>query len=83
MNGLASVAACSGLFENSPAIVIGAMIIAMLLGPIAGIFRRALATLAAGFAMVYGTAFVLGLMHSDVPLTHEIYARGQSLISWI
>jgi uncharacterized membrane protein len=37
MNGLAAVVACYGLFENSPAVVIGAMIIAMLLGPIAGI----------------------------------------------
>jgi hypothetical protein len=37
MNGLAAVVACYGLFENSPAVVIGAMIIAMLLGPIAGV----------------------------------------------
>jgi uncharacterized membrane protein len=34
MNGLATVIACYGLFSNSPAVVIGAMIIAMLLGPI-------------------------------------------------
>jgi Mechanosensitive ion channel len=33
MNGLAAVVAGYGLFENSPAVVIGAMIIAMLLGP--------------------------------------------------
>jgi uncharacterized membrane protein len=37
MNGLATVVACYGLFANSPAVVIGAMIIAMLLGPIAGV----------------------------------------------
>jgi hypothetical protein len=59
MNALATVVACYGLFENSPAVVIGAMIIAMLLGPIAGVslglidgnnplFRKALATLAGG-----------------------------------
>ena len=31
MNGLATVVACYGLFANSPAVVTGAMIIAMLL----------------------------------------------------
>jgi uncharacterized hydrophobic protein (TIGR00271 family) len=86
MNVLATVIACYGLFENSSAVVIGAMIIAMLLGPISGIalglvegnnrlFRKALATLAGGVAVVYGTAFILGLVHSEFPLTSEIYAR--------
>ena len=37
MNALAAVVCCYGLFENSPAVVIGAMIIAMWLGPIAGV----------------------------------------------
>jgi uncharacterized hydrophobic protein (TIGR00271 family) len=86
MNVLATVLACYGLFENSPAVVIGAMIIAMLLGPISGIglglvdrndrlLRKALAALAGGVAVVYGTAFILGLVHSEFPLTNEIYAR--------
>jgi uncharacterized hydrophobic protein (TIGR00271 family) len=86
MNGLATVLACYGLFANSPAVVIGAMIIAMLLGPIAGVslglvdknnalVRKALPTLVGGFLVVYGTAFVLGLVHRDIPLTDEIYAR--------
>src|SRR5215831_17290306 len=86
MNVLATVIACYGLFLNSPAVVIGAMIIAMLLGPISGIalglvdrndalFRKALTTLAGGIAMVYGIAFILGLVHSEFPLTSEIYAR--------
>lgn len=35
MNVLAATIACYGLFANSPAVVIGAMIVAMLLGPIA------------------------------------------------
>lgn len=85
MNGLATVVACYGLFANSPAVVIGAMIIAMLLGPIAGVslglvdrnnalVRKALSTLG-GFLVVYGTAFILGLIHRDIPLTDEIYAR--------
>jgi uncharacterized membrane protein len=71
MNALATVVACYGLFENSPAVVIGAMIIAMLLGPIAGVamglveknnplFRKALGALAGGVGVVYLTAFILG-----------------------
>jgi len=86
MNGLAAVVACYGLFENSPAVVIGAMIIAMLLGPLAGVslalvdrdnplLGKALGTLAGGIAVVYGTAFLLGLVHHNVLLTDEIYSR--------
>jgi uncharacterized hydrophobic protein (TIGR00271 family) len=86
MNVLATVIACYGLFENSPAVVIGAMIIAMLLGPISGIalglvdrndrlLRKALTTLAGGVVLVYATAFVLGRVHSEFPLTEEIYGR--------
>jgi hypothetical protein len=76
MNGLATVIACYGLFSNSPAVVIGAMNIAMLLGPISGValglvdkdnalLRKALGTLAGGVAVVYGTAFMLGVIHSE------------------
>jgi uncharacterized hydrophobic protein (TIGR00271 family) len=86
MNGLATVVACYGLFSNSPAVVIGAMIIAMLLGPIAGVslglvdgdnalVSQALPTLLGGFMVVYGIAFLLGMIHHDLPLTDEIYAR--------
>jgi len=86
MNSFAAVVACYGLFENSPAVVIGGMIIAMLLGPIAGVslglvdknnalVLKALSTLLGGFLIVYGTAFVLGLIHRDVPLIDEIYSR--------
>src|SRR5260370_25664010 len=86
MNGLATVVACYGLFENSPAVVIGAIIIAILLGPIAGLslrlvdrnnalVRRALPTLLAAFLFAYGITFVLGLIHRDIPLTDELYSR--------
>jgi uncharacterized hydrophobic protein (TIGR00271 family) len=86
MNFLATVVACYGLFANSPAVVIGAMIIAMLLGPIGGVslglvdknnalVRKALPTLVGGFLVVYVTAFILGMIHHDIPLTDEIYAR--------
>ncbi len=37
MNVLAATIASYGLFANSPAVVIGAMIVAMLLGPIVGV----------------------------------------------
>ena len=86
MNVLATVIACYGLLENSPAVVIGAMLIAMLLGPISGIalglvdrdnslVRKAFLSLACGIGVVYGTAFVFGLAHGMFPLTSEIYAR--------
>jgi uncharacterized hydrophobic protein (TIGR00271 family) len=86
MNILAATVACYGLFANSTAGVIGAMIIAMLLGPIAaaalalveGDYRDLLAslgTLLAGVLCVVGTALVLGLIHRDIPITAEIMAR--------
>jgi uncharacterized membrane protein len=37
MNAAATLIAGFGLFENSPAVIIGAMLIAMLFGPIVGI----------------------------------------------
>jgi uncharacterized hydrophobic protein (TIGR00271 family) len=86
MNGLATVIACYGLFSNSPAVVIGAMIIAMLLGPISGValglvdkdnalLQKALLTLVGGIAVVFATALVLGMVHQQIPLTREIYDR--------
>ena len=86
MNGLSAVVACYGLFENSPAVVIGAMVIAMLLGPISGValglvdnnnnlLQKAFWTLAAGVGVVYGVAFILGVIHHELPLTDEIYSR--------
>jgi uncharacterized membrane protein len=69
------------------------MIIAMLLGPISGValglvdndnalLRKAVGTLGGGVAVVFGTAFVLGTVHSEIPLTAEIYAR-TAPTSWI
>src|SRR3954451_17913904 len=74
MHGLATVIACYGLFSNSPAVVIGAMIIAMLLGPISGValglvdqdnalLQKAVGTLVGGVVVVYVTAFILGMVH--------------------
>jgi uncharacterized hydrophobic protein (TIGR00271 family) len=86
MNGFATIVACYGLFENSPAVVIGAMVIAMLLGPISGValglvdknnhlLSKAFWTLAGGSAVIYATAFTLGVIHHNIALTGEIYAR--------
>lgn len=86
MNSLATVVACYGLFANSTAVVIGAMIIAMLLGPITGIalalvegdaalLRRAILAEVVGAATVFAIAFLLGKMHADFPFTEELRAR--------
>lgn len=86
MNALAATIASYGLFANSPAVVIGAMIVAMLLGPIVGIslalvdndtkiFLNSLFTLLAGTAAVIVTAFIIGILHRGIPITNEIMAR--------
>ena len=86
MNTLAAVIACYGLFANSPAVVIGAMLIAMLLGPITGIalalvdsdmagLWKALTTLLGGMLCVMVAATILGLMHRDIPITNEMLSR--------
>lgn len=86
MNVLAATIACYGLFANSPAVIIGAMLVAMLLGPITGIslslvdsdiglLLRSLLTLVTGTIVVMTTAFIIGLLHRDIPITTEILAR--------
>lgn len=86
MNVLATIVACYGLLANSPAVVIGAMIIAMLLGPITGValglvegdnslLRKAALALGGGILLVMATAFIIGLIHLEMPITNEIMAR--------
>jgi uncharacterized hydrophobic protein (TIGR00271 family) len=86
MNALSTVIACYGLFANSPAVVIGAMVVAMLLRPISGIalglndsdrplLRTALISLGGGIAWILAIAVVVGVIHRDVPLTGEILSR--------
>ena len=92
MNALATVVACYGLLQNSTAVVIGAMIIAMLLGPISGmalalisgdngLLRKALLAEVGGVLVVLGVAFCIGKVHQEMPLTNEILAR-TSPTSW-
>lgn len=91
MNALAAVIAGYGLLSNSAAVVIGAMLVAMMLGPISGIalalidsrwllFKTALSTLLLGIAMIYSIGIILGLVNYDLPMTNEILARTQPTI---
>jgi uncharacterized hydrophobic protein (TIGR00271 family) len=86
MNMLATVIACYGLLADSAAGIIGAMVIAMLLGPIAGaglamvdgdlaLLKRSLLAETAGVAVVMATAFVIGSFHRDIPAGTEMLAR--------
>jgi uncharacterized hydrophobic protein (TIGR00271 family) len=86
MNALAATIASYGLFANSPAVVIGAMLVAMLMGPIVGvslalvdsdarILLKSLLSLLAGVAAVIVAAFIIGIVHRDIPITSEIMAR--------
>jgi uncharacterized hydrophobic protein (TIGR00271 family) len=86
MNTLATVIGAFGLLTNSPAVAIGAMVVAMLIGPITGmalalvdadnrLLRFALAAELAGTAIVVSVAFLVGLLHRDLPATAEMLAR--------
>lgn len=86
MNALAAVIAAYGLLSDSTAVVIGAMLVAMMLGPIAGIslalidsrwilFRTAFQTLTLGILMIYGIGFLIGILHPNIAITNEIMAR--------
>lgn len=86
MNVLAATIASYGLFANSPAVVISAMIVAMLLGPIVGVslalvdidmklLVKSLISLLAGTVGVMLTALIIGTIHKDIPITNEIMTR--------
>lgn len=79
MNALAAVIAAYGLLSDSTAVVIGAMLVAMMLGPIAGIslalidsrwmlLKTALKTLTLGIIMIYGIGFLIGLIHPNIAI---------------
>lgn len=86
MNALSAIIASYGLVANSAAVVIGAMLVAMMLGPITGValaiidyriplLRKSLFTVAAGGILVIAVGFVVGLLHQGQPLTNEILSR--------
>ncbi len=86
MNALAAVVASYGLLENSTAVVIGAMIIALLLGPITGLalalvdgdqslLRKALVAEVCGVLLVLLIGFLIGKVHGAMSLGSEIMGR--------
>lgn len=86
MNALAAIVACYGLLQNSVAVIIGAMIIALLLGPITGmalalvdgdqsLLRKALIAEAGGVALVLLIGFTIGNIHAEMTLGSEIMGR--------
>ncbi|MEN2750705.1 DUF389 domain-containing protein [Psychrobacter sp. FBL11] len=88
MNTLSAIIASYGLITNSAAVVIGAMLVAMMLGPITGValaiidyrmplLRRTLFTVVAGVSLVILVGFIVGYMHQGQPLSSEILSRTQ------
>jgi uncharacterized hydrophobic protein (TIGR00271 family) len=86
MNALATVVAWYGLLQDGVAVVIGAMVIATLLGPIFGValalvegdnalLGKALLAAAGGVGLIFGIALLLGAIRRDAPLTREILSR--------
>lgn len=86
MNGLSAIIAGYGLLANSPAVVIGAMLVAMMLSPITGaalaaidarlsLLKTSLMTLFGGVFVIYAVGMVLGLLYPDNVMTSEILSR--------
>jgi uncharacterized hydrophobic protein (TIGR00271 family) len=86
MNAAATLIAGFGLLENSPAVIIGAMLIAMLLGPIVGValglaeadlplLGRALLSEIAGVAWVLAIGYAVGTVARANPIGSEILSR--------
>jgi uncharacterized hydrophobic protein (TIGR00341 family) len=83
---LSSIVAAAGLLENNVAVIIGAMVIAPLLGPnIAFAFGtslgdkelvlNSLTTIIAGIAVAICVAFITGLIWPAQAITHELVLR--------
>lgn len=88
MNILSAIIASYGLVTNSAAVVIGAMLVAMMLGPITGValaiidhrmplLRRSIITVLIGMSLVILVGFIVGWLHKDQSLTTEILSRTQ------
>jgi uncharacterized hydrophobic protein (TIGR00271 family) len=86
MNLAAALIAGFGLMENSPAVIIGAMLIAMLYGPIVGIalglaeanlrlLGRSFLSEIVGAALVLAAGWVIGISTRDLTIGSEILGR--------
>ncbi len=89
---LASAIAALGLLLSSPAVVIGAMLVAPLMSPILGMglsivkgdrrfFLRALSTTARGILLAVFTGFVVGLIVPGASPTPEIMMRANPTLA--
>ena len=88
---LSTIIAAFGLLSNSVAVVIGAMLVAPLMGPIFGIalslstgnsslLRRALVAEIIGIMMAVGLSYIIGLVPIRPDFGSEILARTQPTI---
>lgn len=86
LNAAATLIAGFGLLENSPAVIIGAMLIAMLFGPIVGfalglaeanmpLLGRSLLSEIAGAAWVLAIGYAIGMATSSLSIGSEILSR--------
>jgi uncharacterized hydrophobic protein (TIGR00271 family) len=86
MNSAAALIAGFGLMENSPAVIIGAMLIAMLYGPIVGIalglaeanlhlLGRSFVSEIVGAALVLAAGLAIGFSTRDLTIGSEILSR--------
>jgi len=86
MNAAAALIAGFGLMENSPGVIIGAMLIAMLYGPIVGValglaeanlelLGRSLFAEFVGAAFVLAAGLLIGFATRDLTIGDEILAR--------
>ena len=86
MNTAATLLAGFGLLQNSPAVIIGAMLIAMLYGPLVGIalglaeanlllLGRSFLTEIAGAAWVLAIGYAIGMASRNVSIGTEILSR--------
>ncbi len=83
---LSAMIAALGLIVDSPAVVIGAMLVAPLMSPIVGsglaivlgdarFLRLSLGSVLRGVVLAIGVGAISGLIHLDQPLTSELLAR--------
>lgn len=86
INGTATIIACSGLLANSTAVIIGSMLIATLLSPIAstalGLANKNLEVVAKGIKAIFSgvllvitIAFIFGLCFPEIQTTDRMLAR--------
>jgi len=91
---MSTIIAAGGLIQNSPAVVIGAMLVAPLMTPLLGaglaivqgnmvLFQNTLYTVFRGFVLAYAIGFLVAMIASlflKVELTDELWARGNPTI---